>query len=496
MSSALSLSGDQELVVIGGGFAGLSAASHLAYRGHGVRLLEKNETLGGRARSFSDRGFFFDMGPSWYWMPDVFESHFQHLGSSVQEHYELKRLDPSYRVFFEEESFDVPAGKEKVAEFFEQLEKGSAEKLRTFLSSAERKYRIGMRDLVRKPSLSLWEFAHPKLLGALFSMKLFTKLSSEIRSKFRDPRIRRILEFPVLFLGSEADRIPALYSLMNHADIGLGTWYPLGGMKEVVKGMEQRARDLGVRFHIGEPVKKIRPGKNGPNIETEERSYPSAGAIASSDGEYTDRQLLGPEFARYSERYWEKRTMAPSALLFFLGVDRKVEGLEHHNLFFDRPFDPHIRTIREEKGWPEDPLFYVCAPSKTDGSVAPEGKETLFVLVPLAPGLRNSREETERIRERVMERLEERTETSIREQVIVEHVYGPDDLRNDYHAFQGNAYGLANTLLQTAVFKPSMKSHKLKGLYFAGQTTVPGPGVPPSLISGELAAQLLSRELS
>ncbi len=497
MKGDLTSSADDEaaLIVIGGGFAGLSAASHLAAKGHHVRLFEKNESLGGRARSFSDRGFFFDMGPSWYWMPDVFEEHFRKLGSSVKANYTLQRLDPSYRVFFQEGSFDLPAGKERVAELFEGIEKGSGGQLLRFLKEAEKKYRIGMGDLVRKPSLSLLEFLDPRVIKGLFSMDLFTSLSSHIRKRFQDPRIRRILEFPILFLGSEPERIPALYSLMNHADISLGTWYPKGGMKEVVKGMEKRARELGVELRCSEPVRRIRPrdGK-GPLVETEHNSYPSRATVASNDGEHVDRELLGPELARYSESYWSQRTMAPSVQLFFLGIDGELDMLEHHNLFFDRPFEAHIRSIREEKAWPEDPLFYVCAPSRSDPSVAPEGKENLFVLVPLAPGLHNSEEESERIYRRVMERLETRTGIALKERVIIRHDYGPDDLRRDHNAFQGNAYGLANTLRQTALLKPSMKSRKVEGLYFAGQTTVPGPGVPPSLISGEIVADLIDRE--
>ena len=486
---------DDTFIVIGGGFAGLSTASHLAAKGYRVRLLEKNESLGGRANSFSDRGFFFDMGPSWYWMPDVFEDHFQKLGSNVEDHYQLQRLDPSYQVFFEEGPIHVPAGKEGVADLFESLEKGAGKQLLSFLAEAEKKYRIGMGDLVRKPSLSLLEFLDLRVAKGLFSMDLFTSLSTHIRKRFNDPRLKRLLEFPVLFLGSEPDQIPALYSLMNHADITLGTWYPKGGMNKVVKGMEDKARELGVEIHHSEPVKQISPQKGkGPLIETEYASYSSRAVVASNDGEHVDRELLGGEYARYSERYWSQRTMAPSVQLFYLGIEGKLEELEHHNLFFDRPFESHIRSIREEKSWPKDPLFYACVPSRTDSTVAPEGSENLFLLVPLAPGLENSATEAERIYQNVMERLEERTGVDLRERVIVRHDYGPDDLRRDHNAFQGNAYGLANTLRQTAVLKPSMKSRKVDGLYFAGQTTVPGPGVPPSLISGEMAADLIERE--
>lgn len=482
--------------MIGGGFAGLSAASHLASKGLDVRLLEKHETLGGRARSFSDRGFFFDMGPSWYWMPDVFERYFRTLGSQVEDHYELHRLDPSYRVFFEEGSIDIPAGKAEVAKRFEELEAGSGAELHRFLQDAAEKYRIGMGDLVRKPSLSIFEFLKPSVVRGLLSMDLFRSLSSHIRKKFHHPWIRKILEFPVLFLGSDAGRIPALYSLMNHADIGLGTWYPMGGMNQVVRGMEDLAAGSGVRIHKGEEVLRIRPESKmgGMKVETKEATYSSDNVVASIDGAFADRELLGASYARYGSKYWESRSMAPSVLLFFLGVDDEIDGLQHHNLFFDRPFEDHLENIRAEKEWPEDPLFYVCAPSRTDPSVAPEGKENLFILVPVAPGLENDKKEEDRIYDEVMGRLEERIGKPIREQVSVKHRYGPDDLKEDHHAFKGNAYGLANTLRQTAILKPSIKSKKVKGLYFAGQTTVPGPGVPPSLISGELAAELLAKE--
>lgn len=488
----------KEIVVIGGGFSGLAAASHLARQGFRVRLLEKNESLGGRARSFSDGGFHFDMGPSWYWMPEIFEAYFEEMGSRVSDHYELIRLDPSYRVHFEDGSLDLPAGKERVAESFEALETGASKELLRFLQAAEKKYRIGMGEMVRKPSLSPLEFAKPRVLRELFSLGLFSPLSGHIRKRFHHPWIRKILEFPVLFLGSDARHIPALYSLMNHADIGLGTWYPKGGMKKVIDAMERVAVDLGVEIRTGEAVEGIERGQagKGPRVRTRKGEYDTDATIASCDGAFADRELLGPENARYSETYWKKRTMAPSVLLFFLGVERRVEGLEHHNLFFDRPFDPHLKSIREESGWPEDPLFYVCAPSRTDATVAPQGMENLFILVPLPPGLKHSEKEAERIYQQVMERLGSRIGISVREHVTVKHTYGPDDLVQDYHAFRGNAYGLANTLRQTAFLKPTMRSRKVPHLYFAGQTTVPGPGVPPSLISGGIAAELARKELS
>lgn len=476
--------------VIGAGFSGLSTACFLAKAGYEVTVIEKHEGAGGRCRVWEADGFRFDMGPSWYWMPDVFEHFFNAFGKTSADYYTLERLDPSYRVFFEEEAWDIPAGTEALGEFIEQFEKGAAKKLAQFIQEASYKYEVGMKSLVYKPGLSLTEFADMRVVKGLFKLDLFKSMSDHLRKLFKDPRILQLLEFPVLFLGAKPENTPALYSLMNYADIELGTWYPKGGMHEIVKGMQQLAEELGVRFQFDTEVKKIQTGAGQvEKILTNKGEFKADVVIGSADYHHIESQWLEASERNYSESYWNSRTMAPSSLLFYLGVDKEVDGLLHHNLFFDADFAKHASEIYDHPAWPENPLFYVSCTSKTDPTVAPEGKENLFILIPLAPGLEDDDTLREKYFNLVMDRLEKRTGVDIRKHILVKRSYAMRDFKQDYHSFKGNAYGLANTLRQTAILKPSMRNKKLKNLYYTGQLTVPGPGVPPSLISGEVISK-------
>ncbi len=480
----------KEVIVIGSGFAGLAAACCLAQAGHRVTVLEKNEQPGGRARQFEAEGFVFDMGPSWYWMPDVFEQFFARFGRKVSDYYELVRLDPSYIIHFgPNDTLEVPAGRDALFALFERLEPGSSRNLEKFLHEAAYKYRVGMSEFVFKPSHSILEFADLRILTSLFRLQMFQSLSKHVRGLFRNERLIKLLEFPVLFLGATPQKTPALYSLMNYADLELGTWYPMGGMYRIVEGMVSLARELGVEILTDQEVRLIDvPNGHARRVITQDREYTADVVVGGADYHHVEQELLPADRRTYTEAYWQRRTMAPSSLLFYLGIDRKLQGLHHHNLFFDEDFNRHAREIYEEPRWPSRPLFYVCAPSVTDPSVAPEGKENLFVLIPLAPDLDDSEETREKYFHLVMDRLEKLTDQSIREHIIYKRSYAHRDFKNDYHAFRGNAYGLANTLLQTAFLKPKMKSRKVENLFYTGQLTTPGPGVPPSLISGQVVA--------
>ncbi|MCB0760590.1 MAG: phytoene desaturase [Flavobacteriales bacterium] len=477
-------------IVIGSGFSGLSAATHLASQGVKVTVVERNDQPGGRARIWKQDGFTFDMGPSWYWMPDVFDRYFEAFGKSTSDYYELKRLDPSYRVFTADDVLDIPASYDELKALFEAREPGAARQLDKFLDEARTKYDIGMRDLVEKPGHSLFEFTDLRTISSAFKLQIFKSFRKHVYAHFKDEVIRSIMEFPVLFLGATPQKTPALYSLMNYADIQLGTWYPMGGMHRVVHAMHDLAREQGVEFQFNTEVKSIATRKRLTwGIQTHSGSLESDMIIGAADYHHLETLLDNPELKNYTESYWDKRTMAPSSLLFYLGVNRKIDGLEHHNLFFDAPFDPHADAIYQSPRWPDHPLFYVCAPSKTDDSVAPEGMENLFVLIPLAPGLADSQEMRQEYFNRVMARLEERIGTPIRPHITVYRDFAMNDFVNDYHAYKGNAYGLANTLRQTAFLKPALRNKKLDNLWYAGQLTTPGPGVPPALISGKVAAQ-------
>ncbi len=487
----------KHIVVIGSGFSGISAACALAKKGYRVTVVEKNECAGGRASFFKADGFMFDMGPSWYWMPDVFEWFFKEYGSSVAEQYDLIRLDPGYRIYFgKDEITDIPASITELHKLFEQLEPGSGKYLQQFLKDAETKYAIGMKDMVFKPCNSIMEFAELRMVKALFTMQLFTSLRKEVYSKFKNEKIRKILEFPVYFLGALPSNTPALYSILNYADLVLGTWYPQGGMYKIIEGMQRVAEKMGVTFMFNTPVTEIVTENNiTTGVKIDSRFIAADAVVAAADYHHVEEKLLSQPKKNYNENYWDKKVFAPSSIIFYLGIKGKVKNLLHHNLFFDQSFEQFADEIYTNPRWPTNPLFYVSAPSKTDPSVAPDGDENLFILIPVAAGL----EDTEQLREqyfaKVIERIEAFTGDTITNRIIYKRSFAPKDFVSRYNAYKGNAYGLANTLMQTAIFKPKMRNKHIKNLIYAGQLTVPGPGVPPSLISGYVAAGEIEKAL-
>jgi phytoene desaturase len=487
----------KKIVVIGSGFAGLSAATALADKGYEVVVLEKNAVPGGRARKFEAEGFVFDMGPSWYWMPDVFEQYFGAFGKHPRDYYDLVRLDPSYSVYFgKDDVMDVPAQMDELYQMFEKYEPGSSKNLKKFLQEAKYKYDVGIKEFVVKPGHSIMEFADMRVLTSLFRLQMFTSMSKHVRKLFKNPQLIELLEFPVLFLGATPSNTPALYSLMNYADMALGTWYPMGGMHKIIEGMVQLAEEKGVDIRLNQEVKQIYvPNGHATKVITQDREYDVDVVVGGADYHHVEQHLLAPEHRMYSEKYWDKRTMAPSSLLFYVGVDKKLPSLHHHNLFFDTDFNKHAIEIYDKPQWPSEPLFYVCAPSVTDASVAPEGCENLFILIPLAPELEDREDMREKYFNIVLDRLEDLTGEDIRKHIIYKRSFAHKDFEKDYHAYKGNAYGLANTLLQTAFLKPKLKSKKVNNLYFTGQLTTPGPGVPPSLISGQVVASEIHKVL-
>jgi phytoene desaturase len=480
-----------KVIVIGSGFAGLSAASFMAKAGWKVTVLEKHNIPGGRARQFKQDGFVFDMGPSWYWMPDVFERYFTHFGKKCSAYYSLQRLDPSYRIYFDKNFIEVPASFEELKKLFEKLEPGASVQLEKFIAEAAFKYKVGIEKLVLKPGQSLTEFLDPDILKGIFQLDVFTSIKKHIRNYFRNPVICRMLEFPVLFLGALPEKTPALYSLMNYADIIGGTWYPQGGIYSVVDAMYKLALELGVEFHFDQNVISldVHSGKV-EKVITENNEFTGDVIIGTADYHFIENKLLKKPFRSYSDEYWEKRAMAPSCLLYYVGLNKKLKNLTHHSLFFDAPFDVHAKEIYGSKKWPTDPLFYVCAPSVTDNTVAPDGCENLFLLIPVATGLEG---DTEEIRRKyfsvIIKRMEKHFGESIADAVVYYKSFAQTDFITEYNSFKGNAYGLANTLMQTAILKPSCRSKKVKNLFYAGQLTVPGPGVPPAIISGEVVAK-------
>lgn len=474
-------------------------ASFLAKAGWQVTVLEKHNQPGGRARRLIAQGFTFDMGPSWYWMPDVFERYFQQFGKSVSDFYQLQRLDPSYSVYWPDTAWDIPAGYENLKLYFEKIETGAGAELQKVMQEAAYKYEVGVKKLVFKPGQSFTEFLDWDLIKGIFKLDVFTSVKEHISRHFKDVRLRELMEFPVLFLGALAEKTPALYTLMNYADIEGGTWFPCGGMYSIVEGMYQLAVGLGAQFIFDADVQKINVEGGsatgvsalvGNNTDKKQlQVYEADVVISGADYHFTETRLLDKPYRTYTEVYWDSRVMAPSCLLYYVGINKKLPGLQHHTLFFDVPFAPHAGDIYTTPQWPENPLFYVSASSVTDTSQAPEGCENLFFLIPVAAGLTGDDEVLrKKYFDNIVNRFECRTGHTISNSIVYYQSFAHSDFVNDYNAFKGNAYGLANTLMQTAVLKPSCHSKKVKNLFYTGQLTVPGPGVPPSLISGEVVA--------
>ncbi|WP_297508581.1 phytoene desaturase family protein [Flavobacterium sp.] len=482
----------KEIAILGSGFSSLAAACYLAKAGNTVTIYEKNNTIGGRARQLKRDGFTFDIGPTWYWMPDVFERFFADFGKKPSDYYELIKLNPAYQVYFGIRDFiTIGDHLDTIAATFESHEKGAGRRLKEFMKIAQDNYDIAIKDLVYRPGESPLELI--TLQTATRVGQFFSNISRDIRKIFKNPKLIAILEFPVLFLGAKPSDTPSFYSFMNFADFGLGTWHPKNGMYSVILGMEQLARELGVTIHTNAPVTKIEVIQKTATGVWVNGSLKEVDIVLSGADYHHSEQLLEPQYRAYSESYWNKRTFAPSSLLFYVGLNKKLDRVEHHSLFFDVNFDAHAAAIYDHPEWPKEPLFYASFPSKTDDNVAPVGQEAAIFLIPLAPDL----EDTEALRElyfdKIITRLEQLTEQSVREHILFKESFCVNDFINDYNSYKGNAYGMANTLLQTAFLRPKLKSKKVKHLYFTGQLTVPGPGVPPSLISGKLVSELIEK---
>lgn len=482
----------KKINIIGSGFSSLAAACYLAKAGNEVTVYEKNETIGGRARQLNKEGFTFDIGPTWYWMPDVFERFFSDFGKKPSDYYELTKLSPAYQVYFGIKDFVTIADNlSEICNTFESIEIGSGKKLEKFIKEAQDNYNIAIKDLVYRPGVSPMELV--TLETAKKINQFFGNISKDIRRKFKNKKLVQILEFPVLFLGAKPSDTPSFYSFMNFADFGLGTWHPKNGMYSVILAMEKLALELGVFIQTNSSVEKIVVENGTAKAIIINGEKFEADIILSGADYHHSETLLDEKYRTYSEKYWDKKTFAPSSLLFYVGFDKKIQNVEHHSLFFDVDFDAHASDIYDFPKWPDEPLFYASFPSKTDDNVAPNGKEAGIFLIPLAPGLKDTEFLRDRYFDKIISRFEKLTQQEIKNSIIFRESFCVNDFIKDYNSYKGNAYGLANTLLQTAFLRPKLKSKKVKNLYFTGQLTVPGPGVPPSLISGKLVSELIQK---
>jgi len=480
---------DKKIIIIGSGFSSLSSACYLAKAGFEVSIYEKNKTAGGRARQFIRDGFTFDMGPSWYWMPDIFDKFFADFEKKTTDYYQLDKLSPAYKIFFSDDVITIGDSLAKISEEFERIEPGSSKQLQKFISIARENYSIAIDKVVLRPGLSPFELVTKETVLKLD--RFFKTISSEVRKNFKNPKLISTLEFPVLFLGAKPSKTPSFYSFMNFADFGLGTWHPKGGMYQVIKAMLELSKELGIQLHTNSSVEKINV-KNGKAVGVVINGQSIASDIVLSGADYHHSEtLLAKEYRQYSEGYWSKKTFAPSSLLFYIGFNKKLKNIEHHNLFFDTDFEKHAEEIYDVPKWPTDPLFYANFPSVTDNSMSPDGCETAFFLVPIAPDLEDTPELRQQYFDLIMARFQERTKQQVESSILFKESFCVNDFIEEYNSYKGNAYGMANTLSQTAFLRPKLKSKKVKKLYFTGQLTVPGPGVPPALISGKLVSELI-----
>jgi phytoene desaturase len=482
----------KKIKIIGSGFAAMSAACYLAKAGHDVMILEKNSTIGGRCRQLKKEGFTFDIGPSWYWMPDVFERFFNDFAKKPSDYYKLIKLSPAYLVYFGVKDFvRIADNLEEIIQTFESIEEGSGARLGKFMQKAKSNYDIAIKELVYRPGESLLELVTPQTATKVG--QFLSNISKDVRKEFTNPKLIKILEFPVLFLGAKPSDTPSFYNFMNYADFGLGTWQPENGMYDVILGMEKLAVELGVEIKTEQTVTEIIVD-SGTAIGVVANGINLACDIVLSGADYHHTEtLLEKKHRQYDESYWAKKTFAPSSLLFFVGFDKKLKNVAHHNLFFDTDFDAHAKEIYDDPAWPANPLFYANFTSITNPKTAPDGCENGFFLIPIAPGI----EDTENLREtyfkKIITRFENLTGQSVQNNITFKASFCVNDFVKEYNSYKGNAYGMANTLLQTAALRPKLKSKKVKNLYFTGQLTVPGPGVPPSLISGKLVSDLIEK---
>ena len=479
-----------QVVVVGGGFGGLSVACYLADAGADVRLLEKNEQLGGRASRLEKDGFTFDMGPSWYLMPDVFERFFDHFGKHPSDYYDLEPLDPHYRIFFKDgDSCEARGDHEYMRELFESYESGAGEAFDEYLETSQRHYETAMENFVYEDRSQLRDWIDPDVVRAApIGLRLIGSMQSHVENYFDHPKLQQIMQYTLVFLGGAPHNTPALYNIMSHVDFNLGVYYPEGGLGGVVDGIVDLGEELGVTYETDSEVTGISRSYDGFVVETADEVFRPDRVVVNADYAHAERELLPEHERQYDDDYWESRTYAPSAFLIYLGVEGDVDDLAHHTLVLPTDWDDHFEQIFDAPGWPEDPAYYVCVPSKTDDSVAPEGHSNLFVLVPLAPGLPDGQRRRDQYRDRILADLAEHTGVDLRDRIVVEEQFSVSDFTERYNATQGTALGLAHTLRQTALLRPSNRSSAVDGLYFTGSFTTPGIGVPMCLISGEHTA--------
>jgi phytoene desaturase len=490
----------KKAVIIGSGFGGLSAAALLAKEGFEVRVLEKNEGPGGRSSVYSEQGYTFDMGPSWYLMPDVYERFFAGFGKKPSDLFELKKLDPSYRIHFGNRKVaDISPDLAKNLALFDSLEPGGGERLKDYLESAREKYDLSVNELLYRDYRSILDFLSGRLILEGRKLHVFESLDSFVSKHFESDEAKKIVEYSIGFLGGSPKNTPSFYHIMSHIDLTLGVFYPVGGMRKLVRAMQELAESYGAVFRFNEPVTRIVvEGKEATGVVTSQGVYDADLVLVNADYAFAELSLVDDQHRTYDQAYWESRVMAPSAIVMYVGINKQVEALSHHTLFLDKNWDQNFEEIFDPAlaRWPEHPSYYVNVPSRTDPTAAPPGCDTLFILVALAPGLEDSPEIRENFYQKIMDHLEATTGENIRDAVEVKRIFALNDFRDRYNAYKGTALGLSHTLFQTALWRPAHQSKHVRNLYYSGHYTHPGIGVPMTLISSTIVAREIRNKYS
>ncbi|MFC3957317.1 phytoene desaturase family protein [Halovivax cerinus] len=483
-------SGDRSVCVVGGGVGGLATACYLADAGFDVTVVEKNDQLGGRASRLERDGFRFDMGPSWYLMPDVFERFFAHFDRAPTDYYELTHLDPHYRIYWKDgDSLDVTGDLTDMGAALERYEPGAGDALERYLETAAETYDIGMEHFVYTDRPRFRDYVDLDVIRNASGLSLLGSMQDHVEQYFDHPKLQQVVQYSLVFLGGSPTNTPALYNLMSHVDFGLGVHYPSGGMGAVVDALVALGRELGVDYRTGFEVTAIDGERGAFAVHNRRETIGADIVVSDADYAHTEGTLLSIDDRQYDAEYWHDRTYAPSAFLCYLGVEGDLEGLAHHTLVLPTSWDDHFEQIFDRPSWPDDPAYYLCAPSKTDATVAPDGHSNLFVLVPIAPGLPDGPDVRERYRDQILADVAANTGEDLRDRIVVEETFSVSDFAARYNSRNGTALGLAHTLRQTGPLRPGHRSSELDGLYFTGSYTTPGIGVPMCLISGEHAAE-------
>ena len=484
---------DKKVVIIGAGLGGLSAGALLAKRGYQVSILEKNEKVGGRANIFTAEGFTFDMGPSWYLMPDIFEHFYKLMDEDINEHLNLVKLSPSYRVFFPGDKdypvLDIHSDLEKDLPTLEKLEPGVTPKIKKYLQLSGEQYEIAKRGFMYRNYNSVLDFLSWDIMKEGRRMNPLQTMEKYLNKWFKDDRLKKILEYTLVFLGSAPSKTPALYNIMNFIDFDMGVYYPKGGIYEIVESLSSIATKNGAQIRTNAAVNKIVvENKTATGVELESGEIIDADyVISNADLWFTETQLLEKQHQTYPEKFWEKTVMGPSAFIMYLGLNAEIPSLTHHNLRFGKDWKKNFSEIFDQPQLPSDPSYYVCKPTHTDTNVAPEGQDILFTLVPIPAGLKLSDEEMSSYRDKLIEMMKSDLNLpNLEDMIVYERSYWADDFKRDYNAYKGTALGMAHTLKQT-LLRPGNKSKKVKNLLYTGAGTNPGIGMPICLISGELA---------